>query len=359
MLMKRKRWSVVMWCGVVAAALAVLVVRSVRAAPPYSFDPTEQAARMTKLVELLGDPDYRVRQQAQDELSRLGYDAVDALTAAQTHEDLEVSKRVRYLLRQLKVELLEDDDPPQVKSELSGYERQDEPGRRQRIRQLANLQGAMGAPALCRVVRFEPSKVLSKVAAVEVLKLDFPQGNAGRQRGELLGKSLGASLRPGAMWIRIFVQAQAAPDDMLATWRELTRAEETLQADSPASTSNEVVLGLLGYQAQLEKQLKHHGDAHRTMMQMIALEGQPSPTLTKLIDELVNTQDWQTLEAVAEQYPERINADASLLYLLAEARLKRGDKDLANELAARAAALYPTNRSAHVKLAYELGQRNL
>jgi len=51
------------------------------------------AERIAKLIRQLGDKDYYVRQRAQEELARTGFEAFDALSTATTDEDLEIASR--------------------------------------------------------------------------------------------------------------------------------------------------------------------------------------------------------------------------------------------------------------------------
>ena len=60
--------------------------------------------QIDKLIAQLGDKDYYVRQRAQEELARLGFEAFDALSAATTDDDLEIASRAKYLLRLMRVE---------------------------------------------------------------------------------------------------------------------------------------------------------------------------------------------------------------------------------------------------------------
>ncbi len=50
-------------------------------------------ARIARLIEQLGDNRYAVRQQAQEELARLGPEAFDALSEAQNNDDVEIASR--------------------------------------------------------------------------------------------------------------------------------------------------------------------------------------------------------------------------------------------------------------------------
>ena len=65
----------------------------------------------------------------------------------------------------MRVEWTAASDPPEVKRCLRDYELQDSQVREARMQALADLPDGQGTAALCRLVRFEKSAVLSKYAA--------------------------------------------------------------------------------------------------------------------------------------------------------------------------------------------------
>ena len=56
--------------------------------------------------------------------------------------------------------------PPEVKRILRGYNALNESARKNRMERLASLENGAGVDALCRLVRFETSNLLSKRAAL-------------------------------------------------------------------------------------------------------------------------------------------------------------------------------------------------
>ena len=157
--------------------------------------------QINRLIKQLGDKDYYVRQRAQDELARLGFEAFDALNAATTNEDLEIASRAKYLLRLMRVEWTADSDPPEVKRCLHDYEFEDRAAREAKMRALAALPGGQGIVALCRLVRFEKSLLLSKSAAVALLSSQINADPPGAAVIEAVRKSLNDCKRPGAVWL--------------------------------------------------------------------------------------------------------------------------------------------------------------
>ena len=140
-------------------------------APPAAREPAP-AEKIDKLIRQLGDKDYYVRQRAQDELARLGFEAFEALAAATTDPDPEIASRAKYLLRLMRMEWTSENDPPEVKRYLRDYESLDARARQARMQVLAGLPKGQGTAALCRLVRFEKSSLLSKTAAVALLLQD-------------------------------------------------------------------------------------------------------------------------------------------------------------------------------------------
>jgi hypothetical protein len=57
-----------------------------------------------KLIRQLGDERFTVREAAQQELARLGFEAFEALTEAENDADIEVASRARYLVRLMRFE---------------------------------------------------------------------------------------------------------------------------------------------------------------------------------------------------------------------------------------------------------------
>lgn len=321
--------------------------------------------RVARLVEELGDQNYFAREAAQSQLMRMGYDAVDALTAAQNHEDLEVAKRATYLLRRLQSKLeseltdLRQNSSRDVVALLQSYESSPEPARRTKLLELSKLANADGMTALCRLVQFERSATLSRQAAILILGQTLPTGPNGDKRIEEWKRSLGRSLRPGADWVRAHFEARDDAEAALTQFQQLTKVEIDALRRSPHLTSSDIVLGLLRYKVGLAERLDKPELARETMYQMIALEGNDSPTLVRLVDHLFANGDFAALDTLAEKFSERINSNARLLYRMAEARVRLGKKAEADKLVARARAINPLDRRIHFLLAYELAQRGL
>lgn len=223
-----------------------------KAAEPARPRPESRKAQIQQFIAQLGNDDYAVRQRAQDELVKFGFDAYDELSAAANHRDLEVASRARYLLRLIRVQWTAEDDPPVVKKILQDYGMQDLGIRAEKIVALARLLKGAGLPALCRLVQFEKSPVLSKFAAITIMRRD-PSDPARRAAyHQVLRTLLDKSRQPAAVWLTTYVRFRKDPTAVLPEWTRLIEAEEALERRDWGQSSPEFLAALVYQQAEIE-----------------------------------------------------------------------------------------------------------
>jgi hypothetical protein len=232
-------------------ALAIGTLGVALAAAPAAKEPAfSEGQKIAKLIESLGDKDYAVRQRAEDELARIGLPAYEALAAAANHEDLEIAARARYLLRKIRGQWSAAQDPPEVQSLLEEYDVQSTEERAARIRGLAFLPDLGGTAALCRLIRFERSAVLSDYAAVEIAYSE-PFDAASRARfKKLVGAGLSGSTRSAAKWLLAYVRLRDDPKATLPEWRKLVEAEYARWQQAPDKVHPEIAVAMLYLLAQ-------------------------------------------------------------------------------------------------------------
>src|SRR5262245_22290577 len=155
--------------GSLAAVACLVLCLSASAIGPAVAPPGDQQ-RIERLIAQLGAQDYFVRERAQQELAKIGFKAFDALSAAEDHDDIEIAARAKFLVRQMRIEWPVDSDPPEVSRLLQNYGLKDDGSRLATVEQLAALEGDKGLAVLCRLVRFEKSALLAKVAALAVVE---------------------------------------------------------------------------------------------------------------------------------------------------------------------------------------------
>jgi len=319
--------------------------------------PEQLDRQIRRLVEQLGDEDFFVRRRAQAELAEFSFEAFDALSEAAHHENLEIATRAKYLLRLMRVEWTTKDDPPEVKKLLADYEVQSTSAKLARMRALAALPNAQGVPALCRLVRYERSAVLSKRAAMQLIGREVPK----KQLAEKVFKALSGSRRSAASWLRTYLRSADQPRVMVDDWTKLVDAELSLLRRSPDRTSPQIVAELIRFQIAWLKQAGCKAPALAAMRKLIEVERGDPARLLGLLDWLIEEEAWSITDELEARFPEQFAANALLLYVLADAQLAQGRKESAEETAARALGLHPgkdvRNLNAHRVVAAELRER--
>lgn len=347
------------WC---LAAVLLAVTISMPAAtwaaeqPPAKPDLNE---RIQKLIEELGNNQFSVRQRAQRELARLGPAAFDALTEAESNDDVEISSQASYLVRLIRIDWIQEGDSQQVKQWLSNYDAKSEQDRLEQIKGLATLGGDAGIGPLCRIARFEASPVLSKQAAVLVLKEELPAESDWPKRRETIQKNVDGSKRPAAQWLRTYIQSHDEPSGAAAAWQQLAEAERKTLEEHPQQTQNLFVQQLLRQEVAVLDRLDQPAKSLAVVRQVVDLERGDPATLAELVEWLAERHAWSVIDDVATRFKVSFNADAALLYTLAQARLAQGNEALAEEAAQQALRLNSDNSREHLKLAIALQRRGL
>ncbi len=297
------------------------------------------ASRIDKLIKQLGDKDYFVRQHAQEELARAGFDAFDALSAASSDPDLEIASRAKYLLRLMRVEWTMAGDPPDVKRCLDRYESEDYRTRLKRIEQLAALPRGEGVAALCRLVRFERMPRLSKSAALALLGTGTPPSNT---IIETVKRSLGNCRRPGAQWLLAWTRIEREPDAVLSQWQGFIVGEQKLAA---TETSAEIVATLARFRIGQLKKLGKTDEAMAAIKRLVDLEHGDVQSLFELLQWLVEQKAWKAVDDLAKRFARQFATEPALAYGLAVAYQEQGETDRAEATAARGPGLNPGNSS--------------
>ena len=332
------------WVAPVLAAGVTLAVGVARLPAQQDQRQTEQIQkRIDRLIEQLGHEDYFVRQQAEAELAEFSFEAFDALSAATTHEDLEIAARARHLLRLMRVQWTNESDPPEVRKLLGGYELFNGATRLSRMRSLAGLAEGKGIPALCRLVRYEKSPVLSKQAATELLGSQPADEPPAKELAELLRKNLGPSRRTAATWLLTWVRFGDDPEAAVADWTKLVEKEYSLLKQSRTQTHTSVVAKLVRFQVGWFKKLKRKDQALTAMHRLVDLETGDPQTLAELLGWLIEQQAWESVGKLADRFPAQFARNPVLLYTVAQAQAEKGNDDQAEQTVQRALGLNPGN----------------
>lgn len=316
-------------------------------------------SRVAQLIEQLGSPEFAVREEAHEELSVLGFDAIDELIAASQHPDPEIATRCRQLIQSVDLDWNLESLPDSVTEELADYDSKTVLDRRHTIERISGLGEPQRFDVLCRIVRFDMSGQLSRFAALIVLDQPPPSGPDAEEDIHRLTRVLGPSARPGANWIRAWLIADTDPLAAQGRLDELIETERRLLASDPSATSLPTVLQLLSFEESLWRRADRIDEALATVEEMVQLEGPEGANFSRLIRELIDRERWAQVDENLDRLPPESQRDAETLYLMAEARLRAGRLDEAERLAERAFRLDPQDRTAHFYRAQDLTERDL
>jgi len=259
-------FQAVRWMALVFGLAAGSVCLAAEPDPPTSKPaaPGSSDKRIERLIAQLGDADYAVRQRAQDELSKVGFQAFDALNAASNHPDFEIASRARYLLRLILSQWTSDEDPPEARKLLEGYDLLPLEERAGRITRLILLPNGGGIAVVCRLIRFEKSNLLASHAALEVLRHE-PLDHSGWSRlVTTLRKYLSGTQRRPAQWLLTYVTLHDDPRAALDAWAKLSKEEEQVLHAHPEQTVRGAAILLAYLLAGAQARLGDQAAAERT-----------------------------------------------------------------------------------------------
>jgi len=326
--------------------------------------PSPQAERaddqVGRLIRELGAADYTVRENAQAKLRRMGLDVFDQLYDAQTSDDIEIALRARYLLHSLNVRWAQEDDPLRVRELLRSYGEKAESERRNLVDQLARLPESRGSMALCRIVRFETSNVLSKHAALLVMqRKPNADGNAVATVADGITSSLGNSRREAAHWLRVYASTLRDPAATLQDWASLSEKEEQTLQNTPDRSSPELVRDLLRWRADLLERVGREDESLAVVLKTVDLLDGTQQQLVDCVDWLLERRSWPMIEEVAKRFPERFQESPLLLYRLAEAQRQSGRREESEQTAKQALESNQDSHQEHILAAFSLQERGL
>ncbi len=335
-----------------AACATVAFAAEHSAAPP---DPPT-ARHIDRLIRALGDGDYFVRQKAEADLGKMGFDAVDALTAAADSDDMEVAIRVARLLFSIRSNWASPGDPSDVVSLLARYETQDDNVREFRVGQLLELPHAAGIPAICRIIRFERSLPLAKLAALRLVESISKGGDAKKTSAAVIERTLGDCSRRPARWVVAWLRAKQDSTALATLWTDLLASEEELLLQQPRETSLDVVEQLLRMQIAALRKISRGADAQASLARLIRLRRDDPGELAVLLRWFIDQKDWAATMLMEARCRPTIVESADLLYLLAEAQTLRGDAPAAALSAVRALRLNPGDDDQSLASHFQCGE---
>lgn len=313
-----------------------------------------EAGIVAKLIEQLGSDDFFVRERAQEQLATIGIEAFDALSEAENDVDVERSQRVRQLLRLVRVQWSRSSDPPEIKRLLDQYGAETDESRERLIAVLGAQPLPHSVTVLCRIVRFEKSHYLSRVAALSIMEKELNEVADRKTRDDLIGASLGSSPRVTAEWLRNFVSTQRDPAGTLNLWDKWIDEEQRTLGQFPTHTRSSVVLRLIQQQVDVLRSLKRDEDAQAAIRRALVNEPEDNDALGQLLDWLVKQKAWPVIDDAAKRFADRLNQEPLLLYTLAEAAEAQGQSMQAEAYVRQARQAAANDPEKHFEVAQHL-----
>jgi tetratricopeptide (TPR) repeat protein len=293
-----------------------------------------------ELISQLGDPRYATRRAAATELRQIGPEAFDLLHTATTSSDPEVAASSRYLLRQIAVRWVQSDDSPAVRAVLRDYDPKPDNGRLSSVQELAQLKDGEGVAGLCRIARFDRSPVVSRTAALAIIRPIMRTALPTRVDPELAEAELGDSSRIAAIWLRQYIVQLRDPAASVASWQIMIDEEVSRLDTSAADTSPAIVSGLLWNLADVHRQLDNRSAMFGVVDRMIGIDPDSvEKTAVELLEWISEHQAWDVLDQFLAKHQSKLEQAKRPLYHAALARAKQGKSDEADQLAAKAAEL--------------------
>jgi tetratricopeptide (TPR) repeat protein len=319
-----------------------------------ALDPT------VALIRDLGAADYASRERAQGKLRRMGLEVFDQLYDAQTSDDIEIALRARYLLHSLTIRWSQDDDPLPVKELLRAYGDSSEDERRSLIEQLAKLPESQGVKAICRVVRFETSNVLSKRAALLIMQRKTVSASPPLEsQSDVIAETLGTSRREAASWLRVYAATLKNPAGTLQDWERISAQEEQAFQNTPDRSAPDIVRDLFRWRADLLERVGRKAESLAVILKTIDLLDGTRRQLVDAVNWLLERRAWSTIVDVSKRFPERFQESTLLSYRLAEAQSQSGQLEAAEKTSQQALKSNQDNQQEHLEAAFSLQERGL
>lgn len=314
--------------------LCFLVLAPAYAESTKLTDPTQ--TRVQKLIKQLGAAGYVQRKHAESELRILGYEAFDQLLEAQYDEFSEISLAAQQLIGRLSVEWTQADAPQITQQIMRNYQRMPRHLRETRAEWLSQLEDGIGIQTVVRMVRYEPSELLAKQAAIYIFEnLDRNDASQVEALRIAIEAELGGSQRHPASWLRSFWQDLSAPNAKnLETWQKLAEGEASLE---PGLRSSPAIAAAL-FQVLAEHAIRQDqkGLARLAITKLIELRKEDEDELLETCAWLLDQQQQEIfLELIWNRFEKYKRELPQFLYFGAEA-FAQSDEATSKKLAEQA-----------------------
>ncbi len=330
-----------------AAATEPLLAQVVAAGngPTESTGPTEPEwtkEAIQEQIQLLGSPEYRVRERSESVLRRLGSRAVEALLENSSNDDLEIKTRVKRLIAEMRTRFIHEAVPDFWMQLFDGYEDKDYAAR-QSLLMLLKEDTGVPVPGtirlLARLARFEESDLLAKRAALIVMERDlesYPGGVVAAQAEIREGVEL--SRRVPAQWVRVYADSfdRSKNQQTIDACREMIQQQRDALHPSDKRAKEEIVQQLSRFFVRLMLRAELPEQAAEEIVRMIDDSDPTATEAIEFVDWLESLDESELVQMYYQKKTELFHANALLMYRMVRFYRDTGD-DAASQAAGKAA----------------------
>lgn len=305
-------------------------------------------AEVSIFIEQLGDPNFRIRSNAQEALEKIGLPAFEQLRRALEHPNIQVARSAEYLLLSQNVVWWLDTDSHEAREQLLDYSALANVEKETRLQQLALLGTDDALLALCRIAKYENNEWLSRSAALYLLNCMLDSDTS---RQAELAKSIllviQQSNRRSTLWLSTFCNQVLAQQPIeMEPW---SRYADELNLDLSKQTlaSPEQRQQILKYYEWLTRWAERQ-QGKQASLEMVRPSMRLVEASSKSIREYgywaISVKLSELIVELSSVYRDLFESDPKVMYLLAEAYLKLGQHQQANQVAQKALGM-PENRA--------------
>ena len=180
---------------------------------------------------------------------------------------------------------------------------------------------------------------MAKKAAITAMQMDFPTNGAEREKlVPQITDHCGLSKRASIDWLRAFAASLNAPEKQLEVWKEIqTRANGD-------ALPPEILRGISQVHMDVLARADEKEAAFELAKEIVSMGVDGRQDIANVADWILKRDLLDLFDRFYEASRDEFEADRSLLYRLAEAQVKNGDDDTAQETAKRAFEIEPDER---------------
>ena len=170
-------------------------------------------------------------------------------------------------------------------------------------------------------------------------------------RGKSIEINLASCTRPGAHWLRGYIEFVRDPMQGTSAWDRWVNEElAAIEAGSDLDVDS-VLLLEKRFARFLDQKLQRHDLAVEMMRRMLAQETGDPFTLKSLVDWFVQARAWDLIDDAARRFEHVFASDPLLMYTAAHAKQAQGQQKDADALAEKAFQLVPVDLKEHHEIA--------